>query len=114
MSRTPVVTENAPKALSGIYSQAIVANGFVYCSGCVPMDAKTMKLIDGDIQAHTVRPKSAFVSLSLALALLPCHCPVSCSLICGWTAAAAAAAAARTTTTQMTRCVDGLLMNVVH
>ncbi|KAK7892564.1 hypothetical protein LTR67_007661 [Exophiala xenobiotica] len=53
MSRTPVVTENAPKALSGIYSQAIVANGFVYCSGCVPMDAKTMKLIDGDIQAHT-------------------------------------------------------------
>ncbi|KAK5229297.1 hypothetical protein LTR47_007899 [Exophiala xenobiotica] len=53
MSRTPIVTENAPKALPGIYSQAIVANGFVYCSGCVPMDVKTMKLIDGDIQAHT-------------------------------------------------------------
>ncbi|KAK5193387.1 hypothetical protein LTR99_006939 [Exophiala xenobiotica] len=53
MSRTPIVTENAPKALPGIYSQAVVANGFVYCSGCVPMDAKTMKLIDGDIQAHT-------------------------------------------------------------
>ncbi|KAL6246791.1 hypothetical protein RBB50_006098 [Rhinocladiella similis] len=53
MSRTPVTTENAPKALPGIYSQAIVANGFVYCSGCVPMDPKTMKLIDGDIQAHT-------------------------------------------------------------
>ncbi|KIW10638.1 hypothetical protein PV08_11602 [Exophiala spinifera] len=53
MSRTPVTTENAPKALPGIYSQAIVANGFVYCSGCVPMDPKTMQLIDGDIQAHT-------------------------------------------------------------
>ena len=54
MSRTAVVTEKAPKALPGIYSQAIVANGFVYCSGCVPMDASTMKLIEGDIQAHTV------------------------------------------------------------
>ncbi|KAI1610458.1 Endoribonuclease L-PSP/chorismate mutase-like protein [Exophiala viscosa] len=53
MSKKAIVTENAPKALPGIYSQAIVANGFVYCSGCVPMDAKTMKLIDGDIQAHT-------------------------------------------------------------
>lgn len=58
MSRTPVTTENAPKALPGIYSQAIVANGFVYCSGCVPMDPKTMKLIDGDIQAHTVSTKA--------------------------------------------------------
>ena len=54
MSRTAVVTEKAPKAIPGIYSQAIVANGFVYCSGCVPMDASTMKLIEGDIQAHTV------------------------------------------------------------
>lgn len=44
----------APKPLPGIYSQAIKANGMVYCSGAVPMDPVTMKLIDGDVQAHTV------------------------------------------------------------
>jgi enamine deaminase RidA (YjgF/YER057c/UK114 family) len=52
--KTPILTENAPKPLPGIYSQAIVAGGFVFVSGAVPMDAQTMKLIDGDIQAHTV------------------------------------------------------------
>jgi hypothetical protein len=54
-TKTPISTDNAPKPLPGIYSQAIVANGMVYCSGAVPMDAETGKLIDGDIQAHTVR-----------------------------------------------------------
>ncbi|KFZ23031.1 hypothetical protein V502_02494 [Pseudogymnoascus sp. VKM F-4520 (FW-2644)] len=53
MSKTPVLTTKAPKPLPGIYSQAIVANGVVYCSGSVPMDPETMEIIDGDIQAHT-------------------------------------------------------------
>jgi enamine deaminase RidA (YjgF/YER057c/UK114 family) len=53
-TKTPVLTSKAPKPLPGIYSQAIVAGGFVYCSGAVPMDAETGKLIEGDIQAHTV------------------------------------------------------------
>lgn len=53
-SKTPILTDAAPKPLPGIYSQAIVAGGFVFVSGAVPMDAVTMKLIDGDIQAHTV------------------------------------------------------------
>lgn len=57
MSKVPVLTSGAPKPLPGIYSQAIKAGGMVYCSGCVPMDPETMKLIDGDIQAHTVRPR---------------------------------------------------------
>ncbi|KAH9903752.1 L-PSP endoribonuclease family protein Brt1 [Xylariomycetidae sp. FL2044] len=52
-AKTPVVTDKAPKALPGIYSQAIKANGFVFVSGSVPMDAATGKIIDGDIQAHT-------------------------------------------------------------
>ncbi|TVY39836.1 2-iminobutanoate/2-iminopropanoate deaminase [Lachnellula subtilissima] len=51
--RTPILTNKAPKPLPGIYSQAIVAHGFVYCSGSVPMDPVSMKIIDGDIQAHT-------------------------------------------------------------
>ncbi|KAI0594809.1 endoribonuclease L-PSP [Biscogniauxia sp. FL1348] len=51
--KTAVVTDKAPKALPGIYSQAIKANGFVFVSGAVPMDPVTMEIIDGDIQAHT-------------------------------------------------------------
>ncbi|KAH8157400.1 hypothetical protein CIB48_g10848 [Xylaria polymorpha] len=51
--KTPVVTDKAPKALPGIYSQAIKANGFVFVSGAVPMDAESGQIIPGDIQAHT-------------------------------------------------------------
>ncbi|KAF3069815.1 L-PSP endoribonuclease family protein Brt1 [Daldinia loculata] len=51
--KTPVLTDKAPKPLAGIYSQAIKANGFVFVSGAVPMDAATGKIVDGDIQAHT-------------------------------------------------------------
>ncbi|KAI1848590.1 hypothetical protein JX265_011556 [Neoarthrinium moseri] len=51
--KTAVVTDKAPKALPGIYSQAIKANGFVFVSGAVPMDPVTMEIIEGDIQAHT-------------------------------------------------------------
>lgn len=57
-AKRAILTDKAPKPLPGIYSQAIVANGTVYCSGQVPMDPNTNKLIDGDVQAHTVRPKS--------------------------------------------------------
>ncbi|CAD0087974.1 unnamed protein product [Aureobasidium vineae] len=51
-SKTAILTNKAPKPLPGIYSQAIVANGFVYCSGAIAGDT-TGKIIDGDIQAHT-------------------------------------------------------------
>lgn len=49
-----VATGKAPQGLKGIYNQAIVANGTVYCSGSVAMDPATGKIIDGDVQAHTV------------------------------------------------------------
>jgi len=52
-SKTAILTSKAPKPLPGIYSQAIVANGFVYCSGAIAMDPSG-KIIDGDIAAHTV------------------------------------------------------------
>lgn len=54
-TKTPVLTDKAPKPLPGIYSQAIIANGVVYCSGAVAMDPITGKLVDGDVKAHTVR-----------------------------------------------------------
>lgn len=53
-AKRAVSTDKAPLGLPGVYSQAIVANGTVYCSGSVAMDPATGKIIDGDVQAHTV------------------------------------------------------------
>ena len=47
-----VETENAPAAI-GPYSQGVVANGFVYVSGCLPIDMKTGALSTGDIAEMT-------------------------------------------------------------
>ena len=47
-----VQTDAAPKAL-GPYSQAIVANGLVFCAGQIPLDPATGNLIDGGIAEQT-------------------------------------------------------------
>ncbi|KAF5130246.1 RutC family protein [Metarhizium brunneum] len=52
-SKVAVSTDKAPKPLPGIYSQAIKANGMVFVSGAIALDAETGKLVDGDVQAHT-------------------------------------------------------------
>ncbi|KAH8688774.1 putative L-PSP endoribonuclease family protein Brt1 [Talaromyces proteolyticus] len=52
-TKTAVLTDKAPKPLPGIYSQAIIANGVVYCSGAVAIDPVTGKLIEGDVKART-------------------------------------------------------------
>ena len=49
-----VATASAPQAI-GPYSQAIVANGFVFASGQVPIDPATGQIIEGDIEAQTER-----------------------------------------------------------
>ena len=48
-------TENAPKAI-GPYSQGIIANGFVFASGQIPLDPATGELNTGPVeeQAHLV------------------------------------------------------------
>ena len=46
MERRRISTENAPAAL-GPYSQAIVAGGFVFCSGTVGIDPHTGSLPEG-------------------------------------------------------------------
>ncbi|TPX67194.1 hypothetical protein SpCBS45565_g03971 [Spizellomyces sp. 'palustris'] len=51
-SLTHVSTENAPKAI-GPYSQAIVANGFVFTAGQIPFDPKSMECVAGGIQEQT-------------------------------------------------------------
>ena len=56
MSKTPVRTDGAPAPVSGApYSQAVVANGFVFVSGQVPIDPATGKLVEGGITEHTHR-----------------------------------------------------------
>ena len=51
MIRKAISTDTAPPAL-GPYSQAIVANGFVFCSGTVGVDPATGSAGDG-IEAQT-------------------------------------------------------------
>jgi 2-iminobutanoate/2-iminopropanoate deaminase len=52
MSKRVIQTENAPAAV-GPYSQAIIANGFVFCAGQIPLVPATKSLIEGDVQAQT-------------------------------------------------------------
>jgi len=52
--REIISTKDAPKAI-GPYSQAIKANGFVFCSGQVAIDPATQQVIAGDVAAQTDR-----------------------------------------------------------
>lgn len=44
-----ISTENAPKAV-GPYSQAVEANGFLYVSGQLPVDANTGEFVPGGVK----------------------------------------------------------------
>ncbi|MHA1927192.1 MAG: RidA family protein [Candidatus Thorarchaeota archaeon] len=52
MSREVVSTKNAPGAI-GPYSQAIKANGFVFCSGQIPANPETGQIETGSITLQT-------------------------------------------------------------
>ncbi len=54
MKRDAVRTTGAPAAI-GPYSQAVRAGGFLFCSGQIPLDPSTGKLVDGGIEAQTER-----------------------------------------------------------
>lgn len=53
-NKAVIQTEKAPAAI-GTYSQAIKVNNTVYLSGQIPLDAKTMQMVDGDMRAHIVQ-----------------------------------------------------------
>jgi 2-iminobutanoate/2-iminopropanoate deaminase len=53
-ARRTVSTPLAPPAI-GPYSQAIVAGGFVHCSGQIALDPATGQLVTGDVRAQTER-----------------------------------------------------------
>ena len=52
--REVISTKDAPQAI-GPYSQAIKANGFIFCSGQVAIDPATQQVIDGDVAVQTDR-----------------------------------------------------------
>ncbi len=56
MARNAIHSENAPKAI-GPYSQAIQvdAGKMTFLSGQIPLDPKTMQIIEGDVSAQTQR-----------------------------------------------------------
>ena len=54
-----VTTESAPKAL-GPYSQALKVNGFIYCSGQIPINPAT-----GSIEAQTIEEQTRQVITNL-------------------------------------------------
>ncbi len=54
MSRKIVATAGAPAAI-GPYSQGVIANGFLFTAGQIPLDPATMDLVPGGITEQTVR-----------------------------------------------------------
>lgn len=50
----PISTPDAPAAI-GTYSQAVRAGDTVYLSGQIPLDPKTMKIVEGDFEAQARR-----------------------------------------------------------
>lgn len=54
MSLKKIITDKAPGAI-GPYSQAIVANGFVFTAGQIPLDPAAGKIVDGGIVEQTDR-----------------------------------------------------------
>ena len=54
MNHSIVKTSKAPEAI-GPYSQAVVHNNIVYCSGQIALDADTMEIIEGGVEEQTRR-----------------------------------------------------------
>jgi len=54
MPSRKIATDNAPSAI-GPYSQGVIANGFLFAAGQIPLDPATGKMIDGGIVEQTNR-----------------------------------------------------------
>lgn len=65
MSKKAIHTDLAPEAI-GTYSQAIQAGNTVYLSGQIPLDPKTMALVEGPIddQIHRVFENLSAVAIA--------------------------------------------------
>lgn len=65
MSKVIVHTDNAPEAI-GPYSQAVISNGMVYCSGQIALDPKTMEIVADDVEGQTRQVMSNLEAVLLA------------------------------------------------
>ncbi len=54
MTLRAVQTDRAPAAI-GPYSQAVVANGFLFTAGQIPLDPATGQIVAGDVTVQTER-----------------------------------------------------------
>ena len=54
MPKKLINSPTAPKPI-GPYSQAVVAGGFLFASGQIPLDPDTNELVQGNIEAQTER-----------------------------------------------------------
>lgn len=54
MNHKVIQTSKAPAAI-GPYSQAVVHNNIVYCSGQIALDAETMEIIEGGVEEQIRR-----------------------------------------------------------
>jgi 2-iminobutanoate/2-iminopropanoate deaminase len=54
MPSKKITTEKAPSAI-GPYSQGIIANGFLYTAGQIPLDPASGKMVEGGIIEQTDR-----------------------------------------------------------
>lgn len=52
MSRRIVATDGAPAAI-GPYSQGVIAGGFLFTAGQIPLDPRTGQLVEGGIEPQT-------------------------------------------------------------
>ena len=60
-----IFTERAPAPI-GPYSQAVRAGAFLFCSGQIPIDPATGKLVEGDVAAQARRVMENIAALLAA------------------------------------------------
>ena len=54
MNHKVISTDSAPKAI-GPYSQAVVHNNIVYCSGQIALDPATMEILNGGVREQATQ-----------------------------------------------------------
>jgi len=65
-----ISTNEAPAAI-GPYSQAVRSGNFLFCSGQIPLDPKSGKIVSGDIAAQTRRVLDNIAAVLRAEGLTP-------------------------------------------
>lgn len=65
MKRESVRAAGAPAAI-GPYSQAVRAGGFLFCSGQLPLDPSTGKMVEGGVEAQAERVLSNLEAVLIA------------------------------------------------